>query len=165
MPDGDDASLAQVLGANPAAAARRSGDDDGDLQLPPGMQWLNHPSQIDFLNNEVDKFEADDPYFFASLNTAADDTIRVKPLYMCSLLKVSHIKYKPAKNAFTRSAANNGSNDGNIERIIWVVDVFGNTGFNMAAIVLQRGQSDSILYGNDRTMRNREDAGKKRCTQ
>lgn len=131
-----------------------------DPELPPDATWLKKPSDIKFLAIEETNFEDETDFFFTGLQAASDSKMAIRRLKMLCLFMVSHVKYKPSPNSYAKSAANNGSKDGNIERIIWLIDVFGITGYNMAAIILQRGQSDSILFGLDRCMRNSEDAGK-----
>ena len=131
--------------------------DPADL---PNLKWLTKPSEIQFLQHGELDFEDNTEYFFTGLQAASDSRIEIRRLFSLCLFMVSHVRYKPASNSYAKSAANNGNKDGNIERIIWLIDIFGNTGYNMAAMILQRGQSDSILFGNDRSMRNSEKAGK-----
>ena len=134
------------------------GNTQSDTDLPTGAKWLKKPSDVQFFDKAENEFTDDTPFFFTGLHRATDTNIAMKRLYSLCLFQVSHLKYKPASNKYG-SGMNNGNKDGNIERIIWLVDVFGITGYNMAAIVLQRGQSDSILFGNDLSMRDNQKAG------
>lgn len=120
------------------------------FSLPAGHAWLNHPSQLEFVFKEK-PFSLNTRYKFISLQACSDMTSKKKRMCQLGIFMVSHYRYKPAQDWKTKALASgksggNKAND-NISRIIWLIDLFGITGSNMAAIVMNRGENPKI-YGH-----------------
>ena len=121
------------------------------FKLDSVSKWLIHPHELAMSSLTGEDFPENE-YKFITLQDLIDVTSNVTYYDSVCLFRVAYYMYCPEQDSRGRpwygnaaSSNNQQSKGSDIERLIWLIDVFGHTGQNMAVVLLNRDGENTFF--------------------
>ena len=112
-----------------------------EFSLEEGTSWLTSPHELSMSSSAEEDFP-ENGYSFVTLQDLIDVTSEIKYYSSVCLFRIAYYMYRPEQDSRGRpwygnaASSNNQQNKSDVERLIWLIDVFGHSGQNMAVVLL-----------------------------
>lgn len=108
----------------------------------PNLRHLDHPSDLIFLDSTLERLEDDDDGEFKAFQDFTE--VQRRTGKMC-LFRILFYKYNPVEDWRSSLNKDTKSKGEAVERTIWLLDLFGRKGNNLAVILITR-KSKSKMF-------------------